>query len=69
MEQDFPPYQHSPIPRDSDEFRLIRLVDPATVLIFHARLNEGPGFRALSYTWYVGLYIDIFMAPPTMNSV
>jgi hypothetical protein len=43
-------YEHQPIDRDSDEFRLVRLVDVDTV-IFHANLGNPPGYRALSYTW------------------
>jgi hypothetical protein len=47
----FKPFKHEPILENSDDIRLIRLIAPDTIEIFHAPLKDVPKYRALSYVW------------------
>jgi hypothetical protein len=47
----FQPFKHEPIHENSDDIRLIRLIAPDTIEIFHTPLQDVPKYRALSYVW------------------
>lgn len=47
----FQPFKYEPILENSDDIRLIRLIAPDTIEIFHAPLQDVPKYRALSYVW------------------
>lgn len=47
----FQPFKHEPILENSDDIRLIRLIAPDTIKIFHTPLQDVPKYRALSYVW------------------